>query len=61
MGFVPKLAKAGLFGLTGLAATGAFNKNKNKDKPNPSLMTNTEGSRSIGGPSLINNYPTRSF
>lgn len=49
MGFVRKAAKYGLFGLTGLAATGAFSKDK-KPKPQASLMTQGQPET----PSLLN-------
>lgn len=48
MGFVKKLAQGGLFGLGGLAASGAF---KDKKKPNPSLISGD--SSAISRPSLI--------
>ena len=55
MSFVKSLAKGGLFGLAGLAASGAFNKHKNK-KPEPSLIAQdtTGTSRPTINPSLIN-------
>lgn len=49
MSFVQNLAKGGLFGLGGLAATGAL---KGK-KPAPTLATTTTGGSTID-PSLIN-------
>lgn len=53
MAFVKNLAKGGLFGLAGLAGSGAFNKNK-KDKPQQSLATGDYNSPTQGSPSLIN-------
>jgi hypothetical protein len=50
MAFVKNLAKGGLFGLTGLAATGAFD-HKKKDKPQQSLVT---GDYPTSSPSLLN-------
>lgn len=52
MGFVKNLAKGGLFGLGGLAASGAF-KDKKKDKPKPSLTTGDYNS-SAPSSSLVN-------
>jgi len=53
MAFAKPLAKAGMFGLGGLAATGAF-KDKKKDKPKPTSATlMTEGFSSSPTPSLI--------
>lgn len=52
MAFIKNLAKGGMFGLSGLAATGAF-KDKKKDKPSPSLVTG-DYNTNTGGPSLIN-------
>jgi hypothetical protein len=54
MAFVKNLAKGGLFGLSGLAATGAFDGNK-KPKPQPTLLTQGQPQPS---PSLINSKPT---
>lgn len=47
MAFVKNLAKGGLFGLGGLAASGAFKKDK---KPKPPLITGDYPSP----PSLVN-------
>jgi hypothetical protein len=52
MAFVKNLAKGGLFGLTGLAATGAFD-HKKKDKPQQSLVTG-DYPGSSPTPSLLN-------
>jgi hypothetical protein len=50
MGFVKQAAKGGLFGLAGLAASGAFkHKKNNEDKPQPSLIT-----QPAPQPSLVN-------
>lgn len=50
MSFVKNLAKGGLFGLAGLAASAG---SKNKDKPKPSLATGDYNSQA-SPPSMIN-------
>lgn len=50
MSFMKPLAKTGLFGLGGLAASGAFDKDK---KPKPSLVTGN-----YPAPSLVSSSPT---
>jgi hypothetical protein len=55
MAFAKPLAKTGLFGLAGLAASGAFKKNKNKNpatQTNPSLIARSTAG--VTTPSLMN-------